>query len=81
MEKQLKDCKCGIKIPVGQDECYACWRRKDRKKNPELYEKDRMFPANGRTLSTVGAVVRWREIDDFVVDDLPESLDLDWEQC
>lgn len=65
----MKECKCGIKIPVNQDECYGCWRRKDRKKNPKLYEKDRMFPANGRTPSTVESIIRWRDIDD-----LPEAL-------
>jgi len=71
MSTRDKPCKCGIKIPEGQDECYMCWRRKDKKKNPKLYEKDRMFPANGRTPSTIEPIVRHRKIDDFTVDDLP----------
>ena len=71
----------GIDIPDNQASCYGCWRRKDRKKNPELYEKDRMFPANGPTPNTVDFIRTWRDVDkDFIVDDLPEPMDLDWEE-
>ena len=73
----MNKCKCGIKIPDGQDACYGCWRIKDRKKNPKLYEQDRMFPANGQTPSTVGPIKTFKDIDkDFTVDDLPIPTDL-----
>ena len=71
-----KLCKCGIRIPVDQGSCYMCWRRKDRKKNSKLYEKDRMFPTNGPTPGTIdkSEIHRFKDINkDFTVDDLPSS--------
>ena len=42
---------CGCELPKGQDMCFRCWRIEDRKKNPRNYDKDHMFPANGKTKS------------------------------
>lgn len=44
---------CGCDVPVGQDLCYGCWRASDRLANPRNYDKDPMFPANGKTHSKV----------------------------
>lgn len=44
---------CGCDLPDGQDTCYRCWREQDRKYNPDLYRKDKMFPANGKTMSKI----------------------------
>lgn len=77
----MSKCKCGIIIPDGQDSCYGCWRRKDKKKNPKLYEQDRMFPANGQTPSTIDFIKTFKNIDkDFTVDDLPIPTDLTLEE-
>lgn len=78
----MKECKCGIKIPANQDKCYGCWRRRDRKRYPKLYEQDRMFPANGQTPSTVDFIRTWWDVNkDFTVDDLPMTLDLGDFKC
>jgi len=42
-------CTCGC--PEGFGKCYKCWRIRQRKKYPNLYKKDSMFPANGKTIS------------------------------
>ena len=87
MKKEMKECGCGILIPVNQDSCYGCWRRKDRKKNSKLYDKDRMFPANGRTPSTQGVHNHtsyfYKDLNkDFTVDDLPvPEPNFEEEQC
>ena len=44
---------CGCIVPKGQDMCFRCWRTEDRKENPRNYDKDRMFPANGKTMSKI----------------------------
>lgn len=56
---------CGCEVPKGQDLCYSCWRRRDREANPELYQKDRMFPANGKT---------WNKID---MDKFDDAISID----
>lgn len=45
--------QCGCELPVGQDTCYSCWRANDRLSNPHNYDKDNMFPANGKTRSKI----------------------------
>ena len=78
MKKEMKYCKCGVCILVGQDACYGCWRIKDRKKNPKNYRRDLMYPANGRTPSTIDFIKRFKDVNkDFVVDDLLTPTDLD----
>jgi len=74
-------CKCGIIIPDGQNSCYGCRRRKDRKKNPKLYEKDRMFPANGKTANMVGGCFITKTYKNATVDDLPTPTDLEDFEC
>lgn len=46
-------CYCGRDIPEKQDICFRCWRKRDRKLNPDNYKKDPMFPTNGVTKSTI----------------------------
>lgn len=47
---------CGCIVPENQEMCYRCWREIDRKYNPELYKKDSMFPANGKTVSKLNFI-------------------------
>lgn len=73
MKQEMKECKCGILIPVNQDSCYGCWRRKDRKKNPKIYRRDLMYPLNDPTPSTIDFIKRFKDVNkDFTIDDLPE---------
>ena len=46
---------CGCDLPTGQDMCFRCWRKNDRKENPQNYQQHWMFPANGKTVSKVEA--------------------------
>ena len=44
---------CGTDVPVNQRLCFRCWKIRDKKYNPNDYNQDTMFPANGKTKSTI----------------------------